>query len=93
MLMFCTVFLLVGVLPIHAQGEFDAAIAQNLQALIDSAVEQGDPGVVVWVDTPQGVFEGVGGYVDRDAGIVLQADDAFRVGSVNKNYHGVTLER
>ena len=90
-LLLCTVFLIVGVLPIHAQGEFDAAVAQNLQALIDSALEQGDPGVVLWVDTPDGVFEGVGGFADRDAGVALQADDAFRVGSVQKMFTSVVI--
>jgi D-alanyl-D-alanine carboxypeptidase len=90
-LFLCIVIMSVGVLPIHAQGEFDAAVAQNLQALMDSAVEQGDPGVVLWVDTPDGVFEGVGGWADRDAGIALQADDAFRVGSVQKMFTSVVI--
>jgi len=90
-LLFCSVFLIIGVLPIHAQGEFDGAVAENLQAYIDSVIEQGDPGVVVWVDTPDGVFEGAGGYADRDAGVALQADDAFRVGSVQKMFTSVTI--
>jgi len=91
MLLLGVVCLIVGGLPIHAQESFDTAIAQQLQALIDSAVEQGDPGVVVWVDTPQGVFEGVGGYADRDTETILQVDDAFRIGSVNKMFTSVVI--
>jgi D-alanyl-D-alanine carboxypeptidase len=62
-----------------------------LQALIDAAIENGDPGAVIWVDTPDGVFEGVGGFADRDADVALQTDDAFRVGSVQKMFTSVVV--
>jgi D-alanyl-D-alanine carboxypeptidase len=91
MLGFCAVFLIIGVLPIQAQGGFDAAVAQQLQAQMDSAIEQGDPGIVMWVDAPQGVFIGVEGYADVNAGTLLQADDAFRIGSVTKMFTSVVI--
>jgi CubicO group peptidase (beta-lactamase class C family) len=90
-LFLCIVIMIVGVLPIHAQGEFDAAVAQNLQALIDNAIEQGDPGVVIVVETPNGTFEGIGGYANQEEGVLLQVDDAFRVGSVNKMFTSVVI--
>jgi D-alanyl-D-alanine carboxypeptidase len=97
MFVFDTVFLIIIALSIsiHAQeevqGEFDAGIAETLQAIIDDAIEQGDPGAVVRVETPQGIFVGVGGYADREAEIALQADDAFRVGSVAKMFTSVVI--
>jgi hypothetical protein len=44
-----SVFLMIGVRPIDAQNSFDPVVAQDLQALIDNAVEQDNPGVVLWV--------------------------------------------
>jgi D-alanyl-D-alanine carboxypeptidase len=96
---FDTVFLIVFALSLslsiqaqeESQGEFDAALVDSLQAIIDSAIEQGDPGAVVRIETPQGVFVGVGGYADVEAGIAMQADDAFRVGSLAKTFTSVVI--
>ena len=67
-----------------AQDALDPQVSDMLQAVLDDAVTAGNPGAVMWIDSPMGNFEGASGTADVDAGIVLQPDDSFRIGSITK---------
>ncbi len=87
------IILLIGCLlsisPVVAQGPHDLPpdVITSLQALIDSTVaDPAVPGLVLWLDTPQGTFAGAGGLADLEAGTPMQPDDALRIGSITKMF-------
>lgn len=62
-----------------------------LQAVLDEAVAAGTPGIVLWIDTPDGTISAAAGYADADKTIPLTPTDAFRIGSITKTFTAVVI--
>lgn len=77
-LLMLVVTLLTPAMPARAQDN------PTLQALLDEAVAQGTPGVVVWSAGPAGPTYAVAGFSDSASSIPLTPTDAFRAGSITK---------
>lgn len=77
-LLMLIVALLTPAMPARAQDN------PTLQALLDEAIAQGTPGVVVWSAGPDGTTFAVAGYSDSASSIPLTPTDAFRAGSITK---------
>lgn len=86
LLFICLLIVVLPGFPILAQNSLNPQTADTLQAILDEAIQAGNPGIVLWVDSPMGNFEGAGGYADVDAGIALQPTDSFRIGSITKTF-------
>lgn len=68
----------------NSQAQQDPTHRQ-LQTLLDSMViEAGHPGMVMWIDAPELHFAGASGYADKENGVLMKTDDAFRIASLTK---------
>lgn len=84
--------LIFTTVPVFAQSDgVPENIASELQAVLNGTVEAGTPGVVMLIDSPNGTFRGAAGYADVGAEIVMQPDDAFRIGSITKTFTSVVI--
>lgn len=69
----------------------DAALAAELQALLDAAVADSEiPGVTLSVRLPGGaIWTGASGLADRDEGAAMTPDTRVRIGSLSKMFTAV----
>lgn len=67
--------------------------AQTLPELLDAAIDQGLPGIVIAVDGPgsQHDFAGVAGFANLDRQVPMTLDAGFRIASNSKAFVGLAL--
>lgn len=87
----CLAAIVLPVLPIFAQDGLNPEAQASLQTVMDDAVAAGTPGIVIWIDSPLGNFEGAVGYADLEAEILMQTTDSFRVGSITKTFTSTVI--
>jgi D-alanyl-D-alanine carboxypeptidase len=75
--------LLMFVFPATAQDEPD------LQGVLDSYVAEDDPGIVVYISTPDETWTAAQGLADLENGTPVETDDLFRIGSTTKTFVAV----
>lgn len=59
------------------------------QHMLDVAVAEGLPGIVLLVRTPDVAFLGVSGYADTENKVPMNTDHLFRIASTSKSFIGV----
>lgn len=70
----------------HAQAEaaFPAEISAEFQSILDA--QSASIGVLLRIESADGIFSGATGYAKLEDEIPMQASDSFRIGSVTKMY-------
>ena len=61
----------------------------SYQHMLDLIIAEGIPGAVLLVKTPDFTFIGVSGYADREAKILMDENQLFRIASTSKLFIGV----
>ena len=63
----------------------DSSKFDSYQKLLDTAVNQGMPGITMAVYTPEdGLWKGASGFSDISAGITMEPDDKLHIASITK---------
>jgi D-alanyl-D-alanine carboxypeptidase len=95
-----TFILVTALLPgVTATAQDDAQafppdIAAAIQAEMDALSGNGSPpGMVVWIDAPDGRFEGASGLADVMQTVPMTPDGAFRIGSITKMFTATVILR
>ncbi len=90
-----TALLILPSLIITAQDDsqaFPPDVVTEIQAEMDDLTEGGlPPGMVVWIDAPEYLFEGASGSADIMNDIAMSPEGAFRIGSITKMFTATVI--
>ncbi len=83
---FCICILLLLVFMTGSTGAQDNINTEGLESLLDEFVEQGDPGVVLFVSVGDASWVGARGLANLDTGELIKTTGLFRIASITKPF-------